>query len=284
MRKALLWAFAVSFSFASSSVAIAQNDGQQPAAKQPAGNQSAIELHQSPAAEAAMRDSTCCSVLTRQNDLVHQVVKTYDLKNLSQPIEMQDVVNGLRTILEFQRVQPIPRLNAIVVRGTPEQIAAADKFVQEVDRPRTVAEAPASYRLQFVFSDVENGKKTGSHTYTVVVQRGSEKRNAETSKYRSGSRVPIMTGTSPGQWQYNDVGVSIDCRLYGPDDALTLESTVEVSSVANSQAVAAQPVVRQTKSDSTAVIPVGRPVMLASLDGADSPRQLEIEVTATRVK
>ena len=73
---------------------------------------------------------------SKRNELSQQVLKTFYLSNLSQPTELQDVVNGLRTILEFQRVQPIPSLAAVVVRGTPDQIALAEKFIDDIDKAK----------------------------------------------------------------------------------------------------------------------------------------------------
>jgi len=72
----------------------------------------------------------------KRKDLEQSVVKTFYLANLSQPTELQDVVNTLRQILEIQRIQPLPTQSAIVVRGTPDQIALAQKLVNDLDRPK----------------------------------------------------------------------------------------------------------------------------------------------------
>jgi general secretion pathway protein D len=58
------------------------------------------------------------------------------LQNLSQPTELQDVVNALRQILEISRIQPLPSQGALVVRGTPDQIALAEKLVGDLDKAR----------------------------------------------------------------------------------------------------------------------------------------------------
>ncbi|MBZ5573382.1 MAG: type II and III secretion system protein [Acidobacteriia bacterium] len=72
----------------------------------------------------------------KRKDLEQSVIKTFYLANLSQPTELQDVVNTLRQILEIQRIQPLPTQSAIVVRGTPDQIALAQKLVNDLDRPK----------------------------------------------------------------------------------------------------------------------------------------------------
>src|SRR5581483_193296 len=64
------------------------------------------------------------------------VIKTFYLSNLSQPTELQDVVNAMRQILEIARIQPLPSEGAIVVRGNPDQIALAEKLVNDLDRAK----------------------------------------------------------------------------------------------------------------------------------------------------
>src|SRR5262249_27853346 len=73
----------------------------------------------------------------KRKDLEQSVVKTFYLANLSQPTELQDVVNALRQILEISRIQPLPSQGALVVRGTPDQIALAEKLVGDLDKSRS---------------------------------------------------------------------------------------------------------------------------------------------------
>src|SRR5438874_6208923 len=72
----------------------------------------------------------------KRKDLEQSVIKTFYLSNLSQPTELQDVVNALRQILEISRIQPLPSEGAIVVRGTPDQVALAQKLVSDLDRSK----------------------------------------------------------------------------------------------------------------------------------------------------
>src|SRR5207253_10571725 len=50
--------------------------------------------------------------------------------------ELQDVVNAMRTILEVSRIQQLPSQGAIVVRGTPDQIALAQKLIEDLDKAK----------------------------------------------------------------------------------------------------------------------------------------------------
>jgi general secretion pathway protein D len=72
----------------------------------------------------------------KRKDVEQSVIKTFYLANLSQPTELQDIVNALRQILEIARVQPLPSEGALVVRGTPDQIALAQKLVSDLDKAK----------------------------------------------------------------------------------------------------------------------------------------------------
>ncbi len=72
----------------------------------------------------------------KRKELEENVLKTFYLSNLSQPTELQDVVNAMRTILEVSRIQQLPSQGAIVVRGTPDQVALAQKLVDDLDKAK----------------------------------------------------------------------------------------------------------------------------------------------------
>ncbi len=72
----------------------------------------------------------------KRKDLEQSVIKTFYLSNLSQPTELQDVVNAMRQILEISRIQPLPSQGAVVVRGTPDQIALAQKLIGDLDKSK----------------------------------------------------------------------------------------------------------------------------------------------------
>ena len=72
----------------------------------------------------------------KRKELEQSVIKTFYLSNLSQPTELQDVVNAMRTILEVSRIQQLPSQGAIVVRGTPDQVALAEKLIGDIDKAK----------------------------------------------------------------------------------------------------------------------------------------------------
>jgi general secretion pathway protein D len=74
--------------------------------------------------------------VSKHKELDQNVLKTFYLQNVSQPTELQDVVNAIRSVLDVQRIQQLLSQNAVVVRGTPDQIALAQKLVDDLDKAR----------------------------------------------------------------------------------------------------------------------------------------------------
>ena len=70
----------------------------------------------------------------KRKELEQNVIKTFYLSNLTAPTELQDVVNALRSVLDVSRVQQLVTQEAIVIRGTPDQILLAEKMVNDFDQ------------------------------------------------------------------------------------------------------------------------------------------------------
>ena len=73
----------------------------------------------------------------KRKEVEQSVIKTFYLSNVSTPQELQDMVNAMRQILEIARIQQLPTQNAIVVRGTPDQIALAQKLISDLDKSKS---------------------------------------------------------------------------------------------------------------------------------------------------
>ena len=148
--------------------------------------------------------------------------------------------------------------------------------------------ARETYRLDYTITEMEDGKKLNARTYSVMCEdEGSQTRGV----LKVGSRIPVTTGApspggSPANFQYLDVGMNIDARLSNIADGLSLQSDVEMSSVADSPVPnqASAPVIRQLRVSSFNAITVGRPVVIATADDVASHRQFQIQVVATKLK
>lgn len=166
-------------------------------------------------------------------------------------------------------------------------VAAASLCAQEpASSPKP---AIGVYKLDYVFSEVQDGKRINSRTYSLLVQ------GRDRGSIRMGNRVPVITAenskdVSSGtvSFQYLDIGVSIDCRVADElESGIALSTVVDVSSVVPEQPVenrTAAPVVRQTKFQMDTTVPLGKQTLLSSADEIDSARRFEVQVTATKVR
>jgi len=73
---------------------------------------------------------------TKRKDLEQNVIKTFYLSNVSQTTDLQDIVNTMRSVLQFERIQQLASQNAIIVRGTPDQVALAEKLIDDIDKAK----------------------------------------------------------------------------------------------------------------------------------------------------
>lgn len=138
----------------------------------------------------------------KRRELEQSVVKTFYLGNVSAATDLQDVVNAIRTILEVQRIQQIPSQNAIVVRGTPDQLALAEKMIDDIDKskPEVIIDVVvAQVRMDKVRQMGLLPPQTGS-----VALQGT---NTTTSSSGSGSGGTTTTTTtgSGNNLNFNDL-------------------------------------------------------------------------------
>jgi len=107
-------------------------------------------------------------------------------------------------------------------------------------KPTTKPANPSSqpdnpYLLEFTLSEIDGGKKVNARSYLMRAQSGGVM-----NKIRAGRRVPITTGVVQDpkltQFQYLDVGMSIDCRIEELGRDVVLDFVVDFSSLAPDQA------------------------------------------------
>ena len=125
----------------------------------------------------------------KRKELEQSVIRTFYLTNLSQPNELQDLVNILRTLLDTQRLQQFPSQQAIVVRGTPDQIAMAEKLIEDLDksRPEVVVEVAI---MQVNRDKLRNLGIQPPASVTVALQS-----NTSTTTSTSGSNIGTGNGS-----------------------------------------------------------------------------------------
>ena len=153
--------------------------------------------------------------------------------------------------------------------------------------PVLAQESPKFYRLDFVLKELDESKVLSQKAYSTFMSTDERQKGAS---IRSGTKVPYQS-SSGGQYNYVDVGVSIDCqRIQEVNGQLVVQVSADITSVpaagstAGEGAVPGMPVVRQNRWNAVAVIAIAKATTLFSSDDLNTKRKLQLELTATPIK
>jgi general secretion pathway protein D len=73
----------------------------------------------------------------KRQEYQDQVVKVFYIQNVSTPAEFQDFFNAVRQGANLTRgLIQLPSQNALIARGTPDQLAVVEKIIHDLDRAR----------------------------------------------------------------------------------------------------------------------------------------------------
>jgi hypothetical protein len=153
---------------------------------------------------------------------------------------------------------------------TPKAAAETKPVVQT--KPLSI------YHLVFVVRELEGTKEVNSRTYSLSVEDHNR------GKVRAGSRVPVQFGEN--NFQYQDVGINIDCLVQERDSGVLLVAKFEMPGVATSDDMgkSLRPVFRNLSLEEQPEVPLGKPTIIGKLDDVGTNHHFEFEVTATKVK
>jgi general secretion pathway protein D len=74
--------------------------------------------------------------VTKRRDYEDFVVKVFYLKNVNTVQELTEILTAIRTVTEVRRAFQYNAQNAILVRGSTEQVALMEKLIQDLDKPK----------------------------------------------------------------------------------------------------------------------------------------------------
>ena len=72
---------------------------------------------------------------SKRKEMENTVMKTFYMRNVSTSADLQEAATTLKGILDVKTVQLIPKQNAIIVRGTTDQMVLAQKLLTDIDKP-----------------------------------------------------------------------------------------------------------------------------------------------------
>jgi type II secretory pathway component GspD/PulD (secretin) len=208
-------------------------------------------------------------------------VTAFYLKNVSQPNDGNEILTGLRLMLDPGiKVYLVVSQNTILMQALPEEIAVAGKLIDELDKPRR------KFRLTYIVVEMDGGKTVGTERYTLALLDGQR------VTLKQGSKIPVQTGryeksseAVEAQMTYLDVGVNFDSTVTATAEGGMLRSKVEQSAVMleDKASLPRHPVVRQVVMEGASMLTEGKTTPLGILDVPGSTRRLEIEALLERV-
>jgi general secretion pathway protein D len=100
----------------------------------------------------------------KRRDYEEQVAKVFYLANVNTPQELQEIVNAVRSVADIQRFFPYNAQNAIIAKGSADQVALAEKILHDLDKPKSevvvdiiVMEASSVYTRQLTAAIAPTG-------------------------------------------------------------------------------------------------------------------------------
>lgn len=140
------------------------------------------------------------------------------------------------------------------------------------------------FKLTFVIYELDDGKRINQRDYMMI-----GKTNNQPSSIRIGTRVPVYTEEK--KMTYVDAGLTLRCNLIEQTDhRLQADCDIEISSFIRPEQVAGSgsnvpsaPVLRTTRTSSWALLALGKPTAIATVDDINSAKRMQIEVTATKL-
>ena len=145
------------------------------------------------------------------------------------------------------------------------------------------------FKLAFVMYELDDAKRTNQRDYMMIGRTDNLPSSIKVS-----TRVPIYTEVKGNdkQYTYIDVGLRINCSLKEQvDRRVQLNCDIEISSFAHPEQIAGAvgkagpeaPILRTTRTESWALLTLGKPSILTTVDDINSAKRMQIEVTATKL-
>lgn len=191
-----------------------------------------------------------------------QVYRTFYLKNATGQNAANDIQTTLRNMLPREKIYYAASENALSVKGSAEDVATTEKILTDIDRPQK------TYRVTYTINS--GGNDADAAKLVLVVAPGSK------TISKQGTRVPIMTGaykagegaSANTQFQYVDVGLTIEASVNGFGDGMRLYSKIEQTSIADEKSnVGIQdPVIKQSVLESQSAFVPGKPMTIGSVE------------------
>lgn len=232
---------------------------------------STVHLDTAPPAVPAGASKTCPDCAARRRDFDGLPTQTFYLKYATSANEMNEIAAALRQLLSSDdRTFVIPSQDAIMVRAIPEDIALAQKVLDNLDRPKK------AFRLTYTVTEMDGANRVGAQHYTMDLVDGQQ------TTLQQSSRVPFAMGATSTNYTYQDIGTTFNATLSLQGNGARLSTSIDQNSAADQSGAAAEtyhPIVTRTASlKGSYLLTPNKPLVLGAMDIPGSSRHLEIEV------
>jgi hypothetical protein len=183
-------------------------------------------------------------------------------------------------IAEIQRVQQVISGEIIIIEGTAEQVAVAEKLATEIDKGKRRF-GGLGYRIDLKLQESEGDKKLHSRLYSFVTE--ARQSATVTVKRRATGQQPKDPAPETRPPSDSSTSRSVECRILMENER-TLELSVEAefaSGTTNDASGATPPLLRIREN---VTVELDRPTVISRIDDPDGDRSFTIELTATRIK
>jgi general secretion pathway protein D len=72
----------------------------------------------------------------KRKEYEHTAMKMFFMRNASSPADLQEASKTIGALLDLTRVQLVPAQNAMIFRGTRDQLVLAEKLLADLDKPK----------------------------------------------------------------------------------------------------------------------------------------------------
>jgi general secretion pathway protein D len=150
--------------------------------------------------------------VTKRRDYEEHVTRVFYLQNMTSPQELTEVMTAMRTVTEVRKVMPYNGQNAIIVRGTADQIALAEKIINDLDKPKP------EVLVDVIIIETARGR-VRDIAATIVSAAGAPGLNQTISYVGSATTTPAAAAT-------NTVRLSDFSKLTWSDFATTIPNVL----------------------------------------------------------
>ncbi|MGC2164317.1 MAG: cohesin domain-containing protein [Silvibacterium sp.] len=152
----------------------------------------------------------------KRTELEDQAVQTFYLTNVSQQNDFTDIQTALRNMFQTAKIYGVVSQNAIIMRGTPDELLLAQKLIDDLDKPKPEVVVDVA-----VLEVSRNWERTIGMQLPQTASVGFQASNYNTTNSSSTSSTSSTSGTTATDTS-NGLTLNSFAHLNGTNFAVTV--------------------------------------------------------------